>query len=166
MMKRVIFLVVPVFLLTVLVVVVAAAMPEKAAAPAEVQTRLDQYIAHLSSPEAATVRLAERAKKPWNFHQGMSHAVFGDGVHFQADRGRTGGLPLPFPPRELWCVVLERGDNSADSSGRGESYAVVFVGLHMSMYEADWMVHEGDGDVSSAEFRRALSMIGCDLGLD
>jgi hypothetical protein len=150
----------------VLAVVVAAGIPEKAAAPAEVQTRLDQYIAHLFSPEIAAVRLAERAKKPWNFRQGMSHAVFGGGVHFQADRGRTGGLPLPFPPRELWCVVLEREDNSTDNSRSGASYAVVFVGLHMSMYEADWMVHEGDGDLSSPEFRRTLSMIGCDMGLD
>jgi hypothetical protein len=41
----------------------------------------------------------------------------------------------------------------------------VFVGLHMNMYNADLVVHEGVRDLSSKQFEDDLVAIGCDLGL-
>ena len=165
-MKRDALLLTPLVLLVVLVGVIAAEIPDRVGLPVSVQTRLDHYIAHASPREVATVRSVERAKKPWNFVEDRSQAVFGDSVHFQVDSGSVGSLPLSFPPKELWCVLLEREDTSTgDALAGGAAHAVLFVGLHMSMYEADWLVHEAVGD-TAMDLKKTLSMVGCDLELD
>jgi hypothetical protein len=158
-------LLVPVLLLVAWVAVVMAEVPVHASLPADVQARLGQYIGHVSGPATPSLRWVERAKRPWRFTRAMSDSVFGNGVHFQADEGPSGTLPLPFPPEELWCVLLDRASDPAEDPA-GPSYSMVFVGLHMSMYEADWLVHESAADTFSPEFRQSLSQVGCDLVLD
>jgi hypothetical protein len=64
--------------------------------------------------------------------------------------------PLPFPPEEVWCVLLGRG-SQATSSG------VVFVALHQDIHNADWVVHETAGDPFSPDSLNAASAIGSDL---
>jgi hypothetical protein len=163
-MKRLTALLIPLLLLVVLVVVVAAELPRAPQLPRDVQARLDQYIAYSYPPGTVTVHSAERARRAWRFSEDMSESVFGDSVHFQTDTGptHTGRLNLSslyYPPKEAWCVLLEIAGSAGDVS-----YAVVFVGLHMDMYNADLVVHEGVA-LSSPEFLDNLTTIGCDLGM-
>ena len=70
-------------------------------------------------------------------------------------------MPLPYPPKELWCVLLSHDDAAGKTSS-----AIVFVGLHMDMYNADWMVHKGPRDLSTPGVIESLRLVGCDLNLD
>jgi hypothetical protein len=165
--RRTILLVIPVLLLVLLLVAVAAELPEEGGIPAGVQTRLDQYLTSLSIPGQSTVLAVERARKPWNFSRDMSQLVLGDSVYFQTDASLTwrqggGPSPLPFPPKELWCALLSRQDDASD----GRSYAVVFAGLHMDMYNGDWLIHEGSKTPFTPEFEEVLSRIGCEVELN
>jgi hypothetical protein len=126
-----------------------------------------------------TVVSVERAKKPWNLTGEMSRAVFGYSVHFPSDYGpaQPSGndlMSLPYPPKEVWCALVEQASLDADPEGSadGPTYEILFVGLHMTMYNADWMVHKGTPVGPAAQpgpsgigLQEALSAIGCDLGL-
>lgn len=163
-MKRTGLMIVPWLLLVALVVAVTAQVPKDAGLPAGVQTRLEQY---LPSPHAlgkAAVLTVTRARQPWHFSKEMSYSVLGDSVYFQTDYPLTwreggGPSPLPFPPKELWCALLEGEDRVTGE----RSYAVVLIGLHMDMYSGDWMVHEGPTDRSLPALLQGLSTIGCDF---
>jgi hypothetical protein len=163
-MKRGSLLIISVLLLVVLVGAVTAQIPEGAGLPAGVQARLEQYLHSRHVPGRAAVLAVVRARQPWHFSEDMSSAVLGDSVYFQIDYPLTwedggGSSPLPFPPKELWCALLEGEDRL-----HGEStYAVVFVGLHMDMDSGDWMIHEGPTDQSLSALLRGLSAIGCDF---
>ena len=172
-------LAIPLLLLVVLVVVAGAQIPQEPGLPVGVQTRLEQYTDFWYPSGAATVVSAERAKKPWNLTGEMSHALFGDSAHFSSDYGPAGHsgndvMRLPFPPKEVWCALVEQANLDADPEGSGEgpTYEVLFVGLHMTMYNADWMVHKGaplgpalQSGPSGVGLQETLSAIGCDLGL-
>jgi hypothetical protein len=165
--KRTTLLIIPALLLVVLVAAVLFQIPSKAGLPQGVQTRLDQYLASPFAKGTMTLRLAERARRPWNLTQAMGFAVLGDSVYFQTDSSLTweqggGPSPLPFPPKELWCALLEAGD---EGEGDG-TQTVVFIGLHMDMYNGDWIVHQGPEAPFSPEFLGVLSSIGCMPELD
>ena len=64
------------------------------------------------------------------------------------------GTPIPFPPEDVWCVRL---------NNESQSEQVVFIALHQSLYNADWLIHEPPGDWSAAELSKTLSTIGCEL---
>jgi hypothetical protein len=164
-MKREALLLVPLLLLLVLVGVVAAEIPDDVGLPTAVQIRLDQYTAPLSSLRAATVRSVARAEKPWNLVEDSSQAAFGDTLRFQVDSGLAGSLPLSYPPIELWCVLLEREEDLTGDAVAGAEHAVLLVGLHTSLYEAYWLVHEAVGD-TAMDLQKVLSTVGCDLDLD
>ena len=163
-MKRTTLLLIPSLLLVVLVAAVAAEIPDRAGLPTGVQTRLDQYLASPFALGKGSVRSVQRARRPWNFSEDMSYMVLGDSVYFQTDSPLTwteggGPSPLPFPPRELWCALLE-----LENDATGERfYAVIYVGLHMDMYNGDWMVHKGPGGLSIQGSRERLATIGCDF---
>jgi hypothetical protein len=164
-MKRATVLLIPLLLLGAMVLVVAAEIPREPAIPADVGARLGQYLAYSFPRGTASLERVERARRAWEFGQDMSLATFGDSVHFQTDTGptRTQRLNLStlyYPPKELWCALIAVTDRSAQ-----RSYSVVFVGLHMDMYNADLIVHEGARDLSNQELREGLVAVGCDLGL-
>jgi hypothetical protein len=162
-MKRLAFLAVPVLLLLLLAVAVTAEIPDEAGLPAEAKIRLDQYIAYTLSTDTLTVKWAEQARFPWNFDGGMGASVFGSGVHFQTDHGPSGSLPLPEFPSKLWCVLLEQ-ERSTGGSGQAPFDSLVFVGLYTSLYEADWIVHDGSLGPSAPGFAETLSLLGCEPG--
>jgi hypothetical protein len=162
-LKRLTFLAVPVLLLLLLVVAVAAEIPDEVGLPAGAKIRLDQYVASALSADLPTVKWAVRARLPWNFDRRMGKSAFGSGVHFQTDHGPSGSLPLPSLPSELWCVLLEQ-ESSTGGSSQAPSDCLVFVGLYMSLYEADWIVHEGSIRPSAPEFAETLSLLGCEPG--
>lgn len=166
-MKRASLLIIPLLLLAVLVIAVTAEIPERAGLPTGVQTCLDQYIASSYVPSQTNVLVVRRAQRPWNFSKALSDRVLGDTVYFQTDAsltwtGGSGPSPLPFPPKELWCAILAgRDDVSAE-----KAYSIVFVGLHMDMYNGDWFVHETGEYPFTAESETVLSQIGCEMGLN
>ena len=166
-MKRAPLLMIPLFLLVVLTMVVSAEIPQEAGLPTGVQERLDQYIASADAPSQATVLMVERARRPWTFTRELSDRVLGDSVYFQTDASLTwavgsGPSPLPFPPKELWCALLAGQDNASSE----QSYAIVLVGLHMDMYNGDWMVHETAEDPFTLESQQMLTRIGCKMVLN
>ena len=81
---------------------------------------------------------------------------------------------LPYPPKEVWCALVEGVSLDADPEGvdGGRTYEILFLGLHMTMYNADWMVHKGTplemglgSRLVDAELQETLTAIGCELGL-
>jgi hypothetical protein len=172
-------LAIPLLLLAVLVVVAGAQVPDEPGLPVGVQTRLEQYLDFWYAPGAASAVSVERAKRPWNLTGEMSHAVFGYSMYFASDYGPawpSGNEPtrLPYPPKEVWCALVEGASLDADPEGSdvGTTYEVLFVGLHMTMYNADWMVHKGmplgpasQFSLSDVELQETLRAIGCELGL-
>lgn len=126
--------------------------------PASAQGLLDHYLAHTLPASPAAVAAIDRAARPSRLAAGMAGQTFGASVHFQTDMGdagiEAGGLsPLPFPPVQVWCVLLKDGGPPAGQ--------VVLVALHEDLYNADWIVHQGADDASSVAAQHLLSTLGC-----
>lgn len=156
-MKRKFWLLVPVLLLVVLVVVVAAEIPEEETLPADVQALVEHYIAAVYPFNDAKVEGWSRARQPWNFEPEMSRIAYGASLHFQTDAGPTQTVranlsTLPYPPQQVWCARLN------------DSPDVVYVGLHLDLYNADLVIHTAAGD-SRAELLKQLQAIDCVLQL-
>jgi hypothetical protein len=157
-MRRAIFLAIP---LLVLVALVTGMVVMEAGRPADWRVALDEYVGDqaMISPGGITAQSAARASKPWNFSQEMSRGVLGSRM--------WGRLDLPFPPEEVWCVLLKRGQVSTDEPGGETPYQVVFVGYHTDrLWRTGWVVHEGARSPFSPAFMASLLVIGCDLGLE
>jgi hypothetical protein len=141
--------------------------------PPDWQVALDTYVEYKDAllPGTTTVRVVDQARRPRNFSRDMSRAVFGDNVSYQTDHtydenGRMSDKPRPFPPRNVWCVLLERDPSSASDPAKETPYAVVFVAEHHDLHNADIVVHEGAADLFTRELGDSLSLIDCDLGLE
>jgi len=153
-------------MLTALVLVVAAKIPSDGGPPSAVLQRLEQYSSSSFFEGEALVRQVTQAQRPWNLTRDLGWPVLGNSVHFQADDpltpSRGDGLsPLPFPAKAVWCALLE----SEDETTGVPSYSVVLVGLHMDMYNGDWMIHQApDGPLSA--LHETLSALGCPLELE
>ncbi len=65
--------------------------------------------------------------------------------------------PIPYPPTEVWCVLLKLAAE--------DTYFVVFANLHMDMYNAQWIIHEGEKSPFSQAFLDHVASLGCDLDL-
>jgi hypothetical protein len=81
---------------------------------------------------------------------------------YSSTAGTTGGSyigsrPIPYPPTEVWCVLLKLASE--------DTYFVVFANLHMDMYNAQWIVHEGEKAPFSQIFLDRVTSFGCDLDL-
>ena len=136
------------------------------------RVELDKYLAYKStSAGQVTVVRTARARRPWQFGadgvraQILSQTTFGDQPYYRVDRtyreGWNGPRPLPYPPQQAYCVLLEQ-----KHSAEGLGYMVVLVALHQDLYNAAWVVHEGGEAPYAAQFVAGLSEIGCDLRLD
>jgi hypothetical protein len=165
-MKRACLLATTLILLLALGAVVFAEIPAKTGMPRVAQARLDQYLAYAHPSADVAVQTTVHAEKPWSFDKGMSGGAFGDSVYFQTDSGPTWTevgnlLPLPYPPRDLWCVLLNE-----EPTAEEPLHSVVFVALHMDMYSGDWLVHEAPQEPTAPNLRASLAAIGCELGLE
>lgn len=178
-MKRLLAVLITAFLPAGLVIGVLWATSESGL-PAAAHARLSQYLqypAAVARPPYG-VRQIGQASLPWNFSADMSGASFGDSVIFRTTHnqlapdpawplgimtpwslhaGRQGAQPLPFPPRDLWCVRL--------GGVTGGDTRVIFIALHEDLDNADWIVHEARPAVTRAALLADLSSVGCDLGL-
>jgi hypothetical protein len=68
----------------------------------------------------------------------------------------NGGIPIPFPPVELWCVALNED---------AKTPSVVFVAFHRDLYYADWLVHEPPAYANTGELNNRLAGVDCNLEL-
>jgi hypothetical protein len=165
-MKRITLLLIPILMLTILVLAVGAEIPPEAGPPRRVQMRLEQY--RSSSLVNADTRAFSitPAKRPWNLTMELGWPAVGDSVYSQTDQPLTwsrsdGKSPLPFPPKEVWCALME---GKGETAGK-PSYSVVLVALHMDMYSGDRIFHQAPNEPLSI-VGEVLSALGCELELD
>lgn len=138
---------------------------------------VDTYLEAEASRNGAQGVLAHtvKARHPSRFRQDLDFSAYGEGVHFDMDAlsvkentdvvtqvlathpGSTGKNPLPYPPQTLWCVSVVYEDKPD---------TVFFVGYHMDMYTAEWVVHRGAQAPFTAPFLEILSGLGCDSLFD
>lgn len=128
--------------------------------PAQAQMRLDQYLAYAFPDGQAAVTAIDRAAHPSQVTHGSLGPTFGGSTHFETDLGVSdtsvgSRAPLPFPPTDVWCVLL--------TSVRPPAGQIVLVALHADLYSADWIVHKGPDDASSVQGHHLLSTLGCTL---
>lgn len=171
-----------VMLMPLVLVIVVALSVYKPGPPDKVVTAVYGYLRYQesSSQQAGAVQQIVHAARPWNLTPQMSRATFGSSVVYQTTTNydvpgrfglratatpwprefssRRGGLrPLPFPPVDVWCVLLRQAGDA--------SPGVVFVAEHHDIYNADWILHEPNAE-SRPELNAILSSVGCDLVLD
>lgn len=168
-MKRVLFLTLPLVLLVALGAVVLAQLPAEPGLPADMQALLDQYLAYTYRPGTVIVQAVDQANKPSNLGRELGYEVFGASVIYQTDLGipgyeKGGARPLPYPPEQVWCVLLERDGTYGPRLEK--RYDAVFVALHMDIHHADLMVHKGPERLSSDEIEPFLSEFGCTVRLE
>lgn len=158
MVKRAILLMLPSL---ALIALVGGLIIAESGRPAAWQVELNAYLArsNTSSTGEMAVRSVARANKPWNFGPDMGYAVVGGGA--------WSGIDLPYPPEEVWCVLLKRGGVSTAGSGEEIPYQAVFVSFHSDrLWRQGWVVHKGLGNPFAPAFSECLSTIGCDVGLE
>ncbi|MGD8625260.1 MAG: hypothetical protein PVF47_08420 [Anaerolineae bacterium] len=164
-MKRATLLVVPLLLLVVLLLAVVAEVPTRRGLPAGVQSSLNAYLIYVATRADVEVVRVERATRPWKLETSIG-AIFGYSAFYQTDIGPggtpgSGTRPLPYPPQELWCVLLHRKENRTGRTWR----PVILIGQHADIYNADWVVHELPREISIPALVDRLSQLGCDLDL-
>ena len=126
--------------------------------PPKWKTALDQYLTYLRSTGQPSYQLvsAVSASLPANFTPLMSAESFSDSVIFQTDLNTNdpssaGTQPIPYPPDQVWCVLLKDG---------GQQH-VVYIALHNSLYNADWIVHTSADPWGSSELQNSLDRLSC-----
>ena len=171
-----------VMLVPLAVALVVSLLAYKPGPPDKVVTAVYAYLRYwnsLSQP-AGAVRQIVHAARPWNLTPQVSKATFGNSVYYQTTYGYNtpGGVgsratatpwprefssqrnavrPLPFPPVDVWCVLLRQAGEASPGA--------VFVAQHQDLYNADWILHEPAAE-SLPELSAILSSVGCDLALD
>ncbi len=154
----------------VLLITATRGMPDVA------QTALARYLAFLYLSPGPSIGAVSQATQPWLFKPEQSSATYSESVHYHTTvnlralatrqisrspspaaspdiyHGSDGLAGLPYPPEDLWCVLLDTGEQGTD---------VVLVALHMGLYNADWVVHELPANWSAAERSAALAELGC-----
>jgi len=68
---------------------------------------------------------------------------------------RLSRKPVPYPPSDLVCVVLEDIAEDAMPS------RLVYVALHQDLYNAAWIVHEADVLPVDDDTKGDLAVLGC-----
>ncbi len=133
------------------------------------ETALSDYLTYKRTlfGKSFAVSLSMQARTPMAFTEAWSGATFGDTQYYAVDylydaEGSLGQRPLPFPPQEVWCVLVkERGAPEGT-----DPYQLLFVALHQDLYNADWVVHEGVAELLSQEAAAAMTALGCELTPD
>jgi hypothetical protein len=170
-MKRGVFLLTAALFLLVLVVAVSAQIPSRSSLPREARERLDQFTHSVYLAEPMRLSKVVKATRPWAFTESTSVAVFGEDVDFGSDLVPTQTYSLNlahlyYPPKELWCAVLGTGEPAIAVTMAPATHAVVFVGLHMDVYNADWVVYPSPTNISASELKSWLAKLGCEMTLD
>jgi hypothetical protein len=157
-MKRFIY---PMLIVLVMALVVLAFVAFQALRSPQ-QDALSAHLRYLYQSQGKAVSVVQivPALHPERFTMENSGAVYGDSMYFQVDqhytepyRQITGQRPLPYPPAQVSCVLLD--------SGQGRS--VLFVVLHENLYNAQWLAHDAKYPWQSAELQTQMAEIGCEF---
>jgi hypothetical protein len=158
-MKKIIGLV---FMLAVLFGTMATFVVLESQRRPDWQIALDQYLAHSSViAKHFTIQKVARAERPDQFRAEMGVPVRdNDDWPWDVDS-------LPYPPDDLYCVLIESyGRSPAVVPGNGQRQ-VVFVGHHSdTLWRVGWLVHAGPVAPFPPTASLDLKTVGCDLPLD
>ncbi len=124
------------------------------------KAKLNQYITFLGATGQSSSRVISMstAALPGNFSPAMSAESYGDNIIFETSRSLSSEVsttlqPVPYPPSQVMCVLL---------SVNGQQQ-LVFVALHHSLYNADWIVHISSDSWGSSALQQNLDTLGCSL---
>jgi hypothetical protein len=181
--KRALFVAIPLMVALASIVTVSTAI---LSFPAGAQQALDAYLqyARAAAPpgERQTLRadLIVRASRPWALGPELGLPAFGDSWYFHADDRYSEPTPpatpfwqkyfayssesdplddrlaLPFPPEEVWCVLLK---------GQPRDRVVLVARHHREPYYTEWITHQGPGEPFDQPVLETLSALGCDLAI-
>ncbi len=156
-MKKRIFIFIPI--LVALIVIAVLQLVNQGQTPGW-QARLNQYLTFLqqTGQHSSRVITAAPATSPDNFTPSMSAESYSDSTIFETTHPQSTGYsislqPIPYPPDEVMCVLLNI-DNQQQ---------LVYVALHDSLYNADWIVHIAVDPWGSATLHSNLVSLGCPL---
>jgi hypothetical protein len=145
----------------------------------------------LDGDELWQIAIRERAISPTRFDRALSRVSYGTGTYYQTQVtypavalaptdqqvihraatpmptgvkffAATAGRPLPYPPDDVWCVLLTQAQDPVELS----QDLLAFVALHIDLYNAEWVVHETGIAPFGGEILGGLHAIGCDGVLD
>lgn len=124
------------------------------------ESRLDQYLAYMRKTSQLSLQVVATtpAISPAKFSPAMSGETFSDSIIFQTTHTLSTDysadlIPIPYPPNEVMCVLLKTGSQ----------HQLVYVALHNSLYNADWIVHVSPDPWGSSILQSSLDAIGCSL---
>lgn len=124
------------------------------------KTTLNGYITFLRETGQASYQVVSstRAASPASFTTAMSAETYTDSPVFQSNHGPNASYSaalesLPYPPEEVVCVLLK---------GAGQQQ-LVYVALHNSLYNADWIVHVAPEPWGSPILQSHLASLGCGM---
>jgi hypothetical protein len=69
-------------------------------------------------------------------------------------------IPLPYPPKELWCLSLQQ-EKPSESNTSSEGITLVIVALHQDLYNADYIIHEIALETAGGIENKVLAAVGC-----
>lgn len=159
-----------------LAAVIVLVMRGPGRAPESWQIALETYLAHKDETAGETWVPAgtQRATAPTVFDVSTSSVTYGRGVYYRTDATyiretptpgvfglspRMSRRPVPYPPTEIWCAVLDPGQGGSGPS-HGAS-RVIFVARHQDLYNAAWIVHEAEELPLSRDLLADLAELGC-----
>jgi hypothetical protein len=139
--------------------------------PTGAATELQSFLLSSSGGTIRTKELA-RASRPWALEHELGLVTAGDSHFFETDLryGPTSGLvtgvptseirsgsggqgaPLPYPPREVWCVLVE---------GPAGRQVLVLARHHREPYQTDWIIHQQPSAPSPTDWTGILQLLGC-----
>ena len=155
-MKRLLALGIPILVLLGAVIVFAKLEGRRTP---DWETTLDDYISRSAQRgESIEVQKAVEASRPGRFTPEMGRAVRSNWT-WQV-------VQLPFPPKALRCVLVERKKTTALGVPEALKRQVIYVAYHTDeLWRVGWLVHEGPQEPFAAELVADLEKIGCDLDL-
>ncbi len=144
-------------LLTVLIFIANLIILNRWQTPAW-KARLEHYLTYLRETEQSSFQVisTDNASAPANYSTAMSAESYSDSAIFETTHNQypdyaAGLQPIPYPPEQVVCVLLE---------GNGQR-ELVYVALHNSLYNADWIVHISPEPWGSAILQSHLQILGC-----
>lgn len=184
-MKRVLFIATPLLVALALLVTMAAAVSSfPLAAQNELDNTIHFLNSSLGQDKSALyeVQTMVRASRPWNLRPELNYLTLGDSLVFHTDLRYSSPTPqlqtpvwnqyfdhnsdstlvngrpsLPFPPQDVWCILLSDGTRDQ----------LLLLALHnQEPYKTDWIVHQGPSGSFDQTFLSILSDMGCDLSLE
>jgi hypothetical protein len=145
-MRKVISFLIPLLLLSLIGIIIAALEAKR---QPDWQPELETYLVNKSASAAVRLQIESsvKASLPWHLKQD-----FIKGSPFR-----------PFPPAEVWCILLQQSPQIADNTPIVSPYTVVFAVRHDDVHFTYWKIYEGAVDPTSPTFQESLHFIGCDL---